>query len=320
MAVEEVVGRLEVQMDYHELDLGEPFLVWNNQDADVARANSEIRSRLMARPQDTQTLLLWARLSPRNPPDSMPTREGALDRVLAAEPRNADALYYKGRIYGTPVWVSSKTAKRQDLNRAISFLRLAVEFAPNNLKYRKTLALFLVDQGHSGEAKATLSAAPKDDPIVKLLEELASVPIPEGAENFFDHPLLGMSMFELGASGIIEDSLHLRVRLYRVSKSPAAIGAFYATHIPDFRFIPVNENPRGAQNPASEFESEYAQFLRMKSGAMTSSRNLQEIPNPRKREPGILMSLVEMRNDPELGRKLGPGEHNCYLLLVNSRK
>ncbi len=31
MTVEEVVGRLEVQMDHHELDLGEPFLVWNNQ-------------------------------------------------------------------------------------------------------------------------------------------------------------------------------------------------------------------------------------------------------------------------------------------------
>lgn len=321
MTIEEVVSRLEVQWDSGEFDLGEAVPVWKNQDADVARASSEIRSRLMARPQDTHTLLLWARLNPAGDlAESLPTREAALDRVLAAEPHNAEALYQKGRIYGTPVRSGSKWAKSRDLNRAVSFLRQAVEFAPNNLKYRKILALLLADQGHHGEAKLTLSAVAKSDPMVKFLEELESVPIPEGAEYFFDHPLRGAYMLELLASGIIEDNLHLRVRLYRISKSPAEIGAFYATRIPGFQFIRVDENPRGAQNAERPFESEYAQFVRMKSGVVRPSRNLQEIPDPRKREPGILMSLAEMRNDPALDRKLGPGEHNCYLLLVNSRK
>jgi tetratricopeptide (TPR) repeat protein len=320
MTVEEIIARLELQRDYHELNFGETFPAWEDMDADVSRAHSDLATRLMAQPLDTQTLLLWARLRAGDGADSLPTPEAALDRVLAAEPHNAEALYHKGRIYGAPVWAGNKWAKRNDLVRAVSFLRQAVEFAPNNLKYRKALALFLADQGHAGEAKSILSAVSKNDPMVKFLEELDSVPIPEGAEYFFDHSLRGAYLLALMEDGGFEDYLHLRVRLYRISRSPAEIGAFYATRIPGFKFIRVNENPRDAQNAERQFESEYAQFLRMKSGVMRPSRILQELPDPQKRESGILMSLAEMRNDPSLQRKLGPGEHNCYLLLVNSRK
>jgi tetratricopeptide (TPR) repeat protein len=318
MTVEEVVGRLEAARDSHELSLGETVLAWDNHDADVARAKSALVERLKTRPGDTQILLLWARA--RFQADSLPTPEAALDRVLAVEPHNAEALYHKGRYYGAPVQAGKQSKKRSDLNLAVPLLRQAVEYAPNNLKYRKTLALFLADQGHAAEAKSTLSAAPKSDPMVKLVEELASVPLPEGAEYFFDHPLRGAYLIALLASETIEDYLNLRVRLYRISKSPAEIGAFYATRIPEFRFVPVNENPPGAQSAEIESEVRYLQFLRIGSGAVTPSRNLREIPDPRKREPGILMMLFEMRNDPELGRAIGPGEHNCYLLLVNSRK
>jgi tetratricopeptide (TPR) repeat protein len=243
----------------------------------------------------------------------LPTPEAAIDRVLALEPRNAEALYYKGRMYGGSVLAGIRATKRFDLERAVSFLRQAVEIAPNNLKYRKILALFLADQGRPGEAKALMRAAQKDDLMVKLLGDLESLPVPEGAELFLSHPYSdaawALTLLESGFG----DHLRVRLHTYRIAKSPAEIDAFYASRLPGFRFIPDDENPS-----ESEFGHVYNQFLRVKSGIMRASRDRLEIP--KQLEPGIWMQLVEMQNDPELQRKLGPGEHNCYLILVNLRK
>jgi tetratricopeptide (TPR) repeat protein len=318
MAVEEVIRRLEVRRDSFELVLGENFEGWDHADEDEKRAQSELASRLKARPQDTQTLLLWARLNwAGRGTGSPPTPEEALDRVFAAEPHNAEALYYKGRTYGGPVAAGLRTTKRYDLNQAVSFLRQAVEFAPKNLKYRKTLALFLADQGHPGEAKTVLRAARKGDPMLQLLEDLASVSIPEGAEFLFSHPLSDAMTINLADSGI-GGYVRLRLRIYRISRSRAEIEAFYAARMPGFRFIPEEEDPPSEQNAEGEFGRWHDQFLRVNSGAPRPSRDRGEIP--RKNEPGIRMFLVEMQNDPELQRKLGPGEYNCYLILVNLRK
>ena len=317
MAVEEVIHRLEVRDDAFELGFDESFPGWDNSEADIARAKSELASRLQKQPQDTQTLLLCARLSlAGGHADSLPAPEAALDRVLTAQPRNAEALYYKGRIYGRPVAAGTgkRAMKRFDVNRAVSFLRQAVELAPKDLKYRQTLALFLADQGHPGEAKAVLRAGRKDDPMIKLLEDLEALPIPEGAELLFSHPFSSAATMNLisGAG----DHLHLRVRTYRIAKSVADIEAFYASRMPGFRFLP--EAPDTSGEPATEELGRwYDQFLRTQSGTLRPSRDRQDLPE--KREAGFQMLLVELPNDPELGRKLGPGENNCYLIFVNYR-
>src|SRR5579864_1605567 len=78
-------------------------------DADVTRVASELRARLKAKPQDIQALLLWAHFAlipeplqlppeaqtPASESESLPPPGVALDRVLAAQPHNAEALFLK---------------------------------------------------------------------------------------------------------------------------------------------------------------------------------------------------------------------------------
>lgn len=315
--VEEVVGRIDALRDSFDIrDLSEGVPAWPNREQDVARAKSELASRLKARPQDTQTLLLWARAGFQE--ESLPAPEAALDRVIAAEPQNAEALYYKGRIYGRALKTGG-VSWRWDLSRAVPFIRQAVELAPNNLKYRRTLAIFLLDQGRLGEAKLMFSTLRKDDPMIRLIEELDAVSIPDDAEYLLDHPLFGVAMLELLASNTIEDYLDLRLRLYRIPKSPRDIEAFYASRIRGFRLLGERGKAPG-ERVQGEPVREYAQFIRIKSGTASPSRAVGEIPDPRRREPGILMLLTEWPDDPDLGRTLGPGENNCYLLLMNTRR
>jgi hypothetical protein len=331
MAVEQVVSKLEAEWDTQEL--GEEHQDSDlPTDADVARTTSELGSRLKARPQDPQTLLLWARFAlvpylyklagghrPSAPEtDSLPA-DVALDRVLAAEPHNAEAFYLKGRIYGGVVRADKMGTKRNDLGQAIPLLRQAVELVPDNLRYREFLALFLADQDHPGEGKEVLRYAQKNHPMIPLLEDLETVSVPEGGEFLVDHGLSATMMIALGDAGVA-DHLHLRLRTYHYAKSPAEIEAFYASRIPGFRFIPDKEKQQGTPSPEGEMGQLYRQFVHVTSGSVKPSSQRSELPEPQKAENGIMMTLVEMNEDSTLERKLSPGEHSCYLILANYRK
>jgi hypothetical protein len=331
MTVEQVVNKLEGQWD--SMDLG---LQQQDQDyptgADMAWTASELGSRLKAQPQDTQVLLSWARFalvpfpyksaSGYNPsaPEtaSLLAPDVALDRVLAAEPHNAEALYLKGRMYGGNR-TDQEGSRHDDLGQAIPLLRRAVEFAPNNLRYREFLALFLADQGHPGEGKEILRAAQKNHPMIPFLEDLESLSAPEGGEFLTGDAVSMEMMIALGNAGVA-DHIQLRLRTYHYAKSPAEIEAFYASRIPGFRFIPEKEEPQGTPNSEGEILWMYLQFLRVKSGSMKPSSQRSELPDLQKAENGIMMTLVEMNVDSSLKRKLSPGEHSCYLILANYRR
>lgn len=328
LTVEQVVSKLEAQWD--SMELGEEQ---RDKDyptgAEVAKTESELGSRLKAQPQDTQTLLLWARFAlipyyyklgtgykpSASKTESLPPGI-ALDRVLAAEPHNAEALYLKGRIYGGAVRAGNVGTKRIGLGQAIPLLRQAVEFAPDNLRYREFLALFLADQGHPGEGKEILHSAQKNHPMIVLLEDLESVSAPEGGQFFVSHPI-SLATMEAMMEAAVADHLHLRLRTYQYAKSRAEIEAFYANRIPGFRFIPEKEDQPGAPRTEDEVGLMHLQFLRVKSGKMEPSRQRSEVPDPDKAKDGIMMTLLEMDN-PD--RRLPPDEHGCYLILANYRK
>jgi len=332
MAVEQVVSKLEAQWDSTELGV-EQLDKDRPTDADVAKTTSELVSRLKARPQDTQALLLWVRFAfvpdpyklatgydpPASETESLPSPDVALDRVLAAEPHNAEALYLKGRMYEGLVLAEKAGSKRDDFGQAIPFLRQAVGFAPENLKYREFLALFLADQGHPGEGEAILRSAQKNHPMIPLLEDLDSLSAPEGGELLAGDAISMTMMIALGDAGVA-DHLRLRLRTYHYAKSPAEIEAFYAGRMPGFHFIPEKEAAQGTPSPDDIMGQFYLQFLRVKSGSLKPSSQRSEVPDPQKAENGIMMTLVEMNVDSSLERKLSPGEHSCYLILANYRK
>lgn len=330
MTVEQVVNTLEADSD--SMDLGEqPKDSEHPTQADVANTVSELGSRLKTKPQDTPTLLLWARFAlipepsilatgyepPASKTEFLPA-DVALDRVLATEPHNAEALYLKGRLSVGVVRADEVGFEQKGLERAIPLLRQAAEYAPDNLKYREFLALFLADAGRPGEGKDVLRAAQKNHPMIPLLEDLEAVSAPEGGEYFVGHAI-SMSIMEAMGNAGIADHLHLRLRTYLYTKNVSQIEAFYASRFPGFRFLPANKRRRQL-NEEDGGEKAYLQFLHGKSGGMKASRQRSEVPDPAVAKDGFLMIAIEKNDDPSGTRKLPPGERGCYLVLVNYRK
>jgi hypothetical protein len=229
--------------------------------------------------------------------------------VLAAEPHNAEALFLKGRItLGT------------NSGKGIALVRQAVEFAPDNLKYREFLAQYLANHGHLGEAGQLLRAAQKDHPMVPFLEDLEAVGIPEGGELLAGSALSMPIMIALDDAGLA-DHMNVRLRTYHYTKSPAEIEAFYAGRIPGFRFIPhkeESEDTAGAEGPSLLLHA--YQFLQVQSGSVKTMSGHIESQDLAKTKDGIEMELFEIKNDPDLKRKLSAGEHSCYLIVTNFRK
>ena len=321
MTVEQVIQYLESQADSKELG-GAPENSEPPTAADVTRTVSELRGQLKTKPQDTHALMLWARFAFIPYPDILVTGyvpsasekdflapAVALDRVLAAEPHNAEALFLKGRI----------TLGRNP-EKGVALVRQALESAPDNLKYREFLAQYLANHGRMGEAGQVLRAAQKDPPMIPFLEDLEAVGVPEGGELLAASGLSLPMMLVLGDAGLA-DHMNVRLRTYRYRKSPAEIESFYAGHIPGFRFVPHKEEDEDTPAPEGPTLLLHAyQFLQVKSGSVKIMSGPIESLDLQKTKDGIEMQLFEIKNDPDLKRKLRPGEHSCYLILTNFRK
>ncbi len=291
-------------------------------DADMIRVVSELRARLKAKPQDLQALLLWAHFAlipeplqlpaeaqpPASEPESLPPPGVALDRVLAAQPHNAEALFLKGRI-----------TLASDPGKALVLLRQALEFATGNLRYSVFLAQILAEQGRPGEAAQVLHSAQKNHPALPFLEDLETLGVPAGGELVEG----GIDAFTVGVllSNVhLEDPWHLRMRFYHYLKSPAEIEAFYSSRIPGFRFIEQKEKDQGSPGSGDTRDRSYEQFVQVKSGSMKPVSKSGELRDFIGAKDGIYIVLLETNDDPDLKRKLLPGEHSCRLILTNLRK
>jgi tetratricopeptide (TPR) repeat protein len=292
---------------------------------DVEKTLQELGEQLKTAPQDRNTLLLWARLQlaesfawngDRRP--ASPTAEAALDRVLAAHPHDPEALYYKARLYAFPIQTSWHEARRRDVDKAVEYLRQAVKYAPGETRYRTTLAFFLADQGHPGEAKAMLQAAHQDVAMLPLLEDLASLPIPANAEFVARDEVSMMLMLDMGSDNISADN-GLRERTYSLRQDRSEIEKFYQQRWPDFHWIPdwgIAPHKPGDNTPPLV----YRQFLRGGTGAWEPSRDLEEIMQEKKKTSGIMMVFVDLRTWPEVEKELDPQESGRMLVILNYRR
>jgi tetratricopeptide (TPR) repeat protein len=319
MTAEQVVSFLEGQLGWEERQTDSDSPTY----ADVIRVVSELRARLKAKPQDIQALLLWAHFAlipeplqlpaeaqpPASEPESLPPPGVALDRVLAAQPHNAEALFLKGRI-----------TLASDPGKALVLLRQALEFAPGNPKYGVFLAQILAEQGRPGEAAQILRSAQKNHPAIPFLEDLETLGTPEGGELAEGCGWCAFPMRDLLSNAHLEDLWLLRMRFYHYLKSPAEIEAFYSNRIPGFRFIEEKEMNQGTPGSGDKRDQLYAQFVQVKSGSMKPVSKASELREFIGTKDGIYILLLEIHDDPDLKRKLLPGEHSCYLILTNLRK
>lgn len=299
----------------------------------VQVAARQLRTFLDAHPDDVQALIVAARIGwltelrapvvmsqgkqePPDPAAAYKPLQDLLDRALNLEPANAEASYWKARLYGVTVPVRAKEwldYQPIDIDQAIRFARRAVDLAPQDVAYREALAQYLVIHQ---EPKAAIDVL-KDvrqgrHPLYVLLSDFESIPIPEGAafDRMFSTALAQTS----SANGNIPaDYASVRVRAYVVAIPVAEVAAFYRRHWPAFR---LGKGDSFGSDRTSIVQ--YSFYLRPSpSGWVVQTRLPKKIP-----KEGMSFGIAEIRNaPPEAIRRLpiAAGDVYCTVVLANMR-
>ncbi|MFH1501831.1 MAG: hypothetical protein ABIG03_02160 [Candidatus Eisenbacteria bacterium] len=240
----------------------------------------DVADHLEGNPDDVQALILSVRVAVMeeilepvvfSPTDderlaSPYAREHAdLDHALSLDPENADAHYWKARLYGLQVPTMSASGRyvmeAVDLEGAIEHAGIAVERSPETLQYREALALYLVDAERRDEAVLVMSAEGADESLItKLLADMESVPLPDSALYL----KLDSAWFADMNAGGVENYPPLRVKAFALPMTPLDLESFYGELWDGFALLRKDgSEPGGVQflafaengfEPASTFE------------------------------------------------------------------
>ena len=299
-------------------------------------ARVELDKHLQSHPTDRGAGVLSARLrilellsepvvmSPGEElPDPFPTEHDLLDGVLADDPNDAEAHYWKARMYGFENPGTSEAGRMAfvpvNLGKAIEHASAAVELSPESVDYRSALALYLVEDMRWDEAKQALDTEEgRGTALYSLLTDGEALVFPEGAVySREDSDAFGEMQLNRGR---IPDLPQLRVSVYVVPMAADEVEAFYSQAWDGLELIKNDPSQPGG-----------AQYLRFGDGGLTaldpgaSSEELEAASNAR---DGILFSIMEWA-DPDgdslvetsAGHPLPDtfGTTCCYLFFVNQR-
>lgn len=335
-----LLGILETAEAGHDLGVSQETLMERLDTTEKALA-----SHLQANPRDVDALIISARLDRfrlmmepiifskgEEPPDSRaryaPIHE-KLDRALALQPNNAEANYWKARLYGIrhPV-IRQGTFYMEiaDLGQTIKYARRAVELEPANVAYREVLALFLIQANKSSEALEVIRpVANGQHPIYLLLKDLEAVPIPTSAVlSAVDTENFAQMQMERGR---IHDYPLLRVHVYVVPMAIPKLQEFYAGYWNGFEFYP----PPDVEGMGNGDMRAFQQFFERKGDKLQPARAASEIPQ----EPSFgidlsgfeesresLIRRLEEHGETTAALKLSASEADrfCIFFVVNTRQ
>lgn len=226
-------------------------------DFELEKAAEDLAAYRQEHTDDVEALILSARVGRLltsldsivvNPDDGDPFQAAVeadapwhafLDRAIEIEQDNAEAHYWKARLYGVKypsIENDIYYSKYADLDSAILFAGNAVDLDPQNVPYREALAIYLSEAQRYDEALAAIKPAAGDDnPIYLLLNDLQSVPVP-GEATFSTHHTQGFT----DTQGL-SDYGELRVRAYIVPMSGSDVEAFYQDIWPTFAWCEPSE-------------------------------------------------------------------------------
>jgi len=313
---------------------------------DAAKAARQLTTYLDSHPTDVRALILSARLGRVGQiaqplviqrGDTLPTfgslaadyapHQAALNRALALEPNNAEAYYWKGRLYGLgQSWMGMLygitapppavlALARAYGDSAVRYARRAVELEPERLQYRVALAIHLILAEQEQEAAAVLrDVAAGRHPMSVLLADWQAIPVPAGAVSLPERAR-GLTRMMTDEEAMSEYPF-LRVHMYVVVMPADSVEAFYRRRWPGFRLIRTEEHKNGDVRVRI-----YSQYLRWQGGQIVTARDKREIPD----EPteGIAVALMEIVNPPAEVREQYPvplGRLFCLLTFINMRR
>jgi tetratricopeptide (TPR) repeat protein len=220
--------------------------------ARLAQAAGDVEAWLEENPADPGALLLKARIlraqdaaSPMRisfGPDGelvvsgesrLPEIQGLVDEVIARDPGNAAAHYWKARVSALQepaVKDGTFAFEGGDAEKVLRHARRAVELAPEALAYREYYALTLLAAGFREGAMAVMrDAAGGNHPIHRLLADWELIPLPEDA--VFD-PMMTASMVQMyRASRDWGSYPGLRVAAFVVPWPADEVMAFYLARL-----------------------------------------------------------------------------------------
>jgi tetratricopeptide (TPR) repeat protein len=272
----------------------------------LEQTGKALASHLQANPSDVDALIISTRLDRfrlmmepiifskgEEPPDISaryaPIHE-KLDRALALQPNNAEAHYWKARLYGVrhPVIRQDRFYMEiANLDKAVQFAQKAVELEPANVIYREALALYLIQADKSEQALEVMrTIADGQHPIYVLLNDLKTVPIPTAAVlSAVDSENIAQMALE---GGLIHDYPQLRIHVYVVPMPLAGLQEFYAGYWNGFEFYQSAELAGMGNGEMRAFQ----QLLERKGDKLQPARAASEIPT----EPTTGISLMVIEN------------------------
>lgn len=316
--------------------LSEEAIATQLKDAEVA-----VSSYLKDYPNDAAALVVSARLAMsrqvlrptiltpgREPPDldaGVAPIHQTLDRALQLQPDNAEANYWKARIFGLrrPTIRDGRIYyPSMDLPQAILFSRRAVALASTNTRYREALALYLVEDQREAEAIEVIGVADNGrHPIHLLLKDLAGLPIPQNALlSKVDSQSFAQQQMERRR---IKDYPSLRVRFIVIPMTLVQLEEFSSKQWGQAKFFAQGGSKRVGDGEIRFFR----QYLVQEGDLLRPVSSEADIPDSP--GSGVLLNVIQFHNLPEKMRVKTPagfdlpnniGETYCYLIVVNFRR
>lgn len=241
--------------------------------------------------------------------------ESLLDHAIVITPRNAEAYYWKARLYGirTPPLLATLVKNDvRDMDRATDAMKKAVELAPGVVLYNETLASYLVESQRFSEAATSLSGvAGGRHPMYLLLKDLEQVHVPPGAVPDFAGTERLVEMKR--ESGEMPDYANLRIRSWAIPGSAAGVEAFYRAKWPGFVFL---KKPFPIEPPNGVALTMYFELLRWEAGGLVPLGKPKSFTE-KDAQNKIMITLMEVRADSGNAREVIP---SAELLPEGSQK
>lgn len=248
----------------------------------------------------------------------------ALDRVIALEPRLAEAYYWKARISATqiPRFVDGTFQMVADWDQAAVWSSRAVELAPESVRVRELLALALAQQGATDRALEVIGSVEGGKHLLAMiLKDFKGFPLPASAVALPERAQTFAQMFAVDARARFGPQ---RVRAYLVPGPASELAAFFKAQWPTFE---LRSDDGDGDAGSGEGPRAFTQFLEPKGSGWTPAKTSKNTDFLSSKWPdkGIQMVVMEWTAAAEAVRGQYPStvelpEVFCELVLLNFRQ
>lgn len=223
-------------------------------------------------PSDVSALVSYAEIGLKNDKE-LEKLHGYLDKAIEIEADNAEAHYWKARLYGIKGNVASGediSFEFRDYDRALTYLKSAISLDRENIEYKETLALYLSAERRFEEARIFTKLAGEGKlPVYMLLKDLQMFPLPN--EVIF-LPNESKNMIKvIKDNGLLGDFPILRVHVFAVNMSAESLESYYEQRLPEFKLFELTRDKKAKV-------STYGQFLKVWDKEMYTVNNIEDIP------------------------------------------